>query len=423
MYIRGCSTPTCSTYAFGLLIYLTLFSSILHSYGNQALVTISLLFFPMDNTQQSPELTIADNSPVVLGTAYSLIVSCTVFVILRYYSRYLSNTAFSIEDVIIPFAWLAEMALCGVSINCVENGLGRHRSNLDPVNIENDYKGLLLQEFLHPAAVAFPKLIVAILFLRVLNNKYERFAAKLVIFLIVATCISYTIAPVFQCTPIAFNWSDIPGGSCFNIPLFAQSSSIPNVTTDVGVLLLPLRMVWHLKISVPRRIGLFLIFLTGSVGIVASIVRACVSFDAYQDMSASPDFTWNSVPFLNMTMIEPGVYLLSACAISFKPLLRMLVKALHFGSQLTSTRYRDSGRRSHVKPSGTHDNLAAYESLYDIEPGRNVSDVGASYPLSEINKNPSQESRGDIKSGMTVQSIQTGRREGVQDNKDGTDVI
>ena len=150
-----------------------------------------------------------------------------------------------------------------------EGGLGRHEDFLElthPGIVEEHHKGRLLQEFLHPSAVALPKLAVAIIYSRILTNKHERFAAKLLIFLIVATWISYTVAPVFQCTPFAFNWKDdIPGGTCFNFHLFAQSSSVPNIATDVGMLLLPFRMVWHLKISVPRRIGLLLIFLTGSV--------------------------------------------------------------------------------------------------------------------------------------------------------------
>jgi len=150
-----------------------------------------------------------------------------------------------------------------------EGGLGRHEEYLELTNpriVEEYHKGLLLQEFLHPSAVAFPKLAVAVIYSRILTNKHERFAAKLLIFLIVATWISYTVAPVFQCTPFAFNWKDdIPGGTCYNFELYAQSSSVPNIATDVGMLLLPLRMVWRLKIGVPRRIGLFLIFLAGSV--------------------------------------------------------------------------------------------------------------------------------------------------------------
>jgi len=71
---------------------------------------------------------------------------------------------------------------------------------------------------------------------------------------------------MFQCVPFAYNWDKtIPEGRCFNIFIFGQSSSIPNIVTDAAVLLLPIRTVMELKISIGRRIGLLLIFLTGSV--------------------------------------------------------------------------------------------------------------------------------------------------------------
>lgn len=71
---------------------------------------------------------------------------------------------------------------------------------------------------------------------------------------------------MFQCIPFAFNWDKtIPNGTCFDVQFFANSSSVPNIATDLAVLILPLKMVWCLKISIGRRIGLLLIFLTGSV--------------------------------------------------------------------------------------------------------------------------------------------------------------
>ncbi|EDU49287.1 integral membrane protein [Pyrenophora tritici-repentis] len=369
----------------------------------------------MTDKQPSPEFLAADISPVVLLTAFSMIVSCTIFVILRYYSRYLSGTAFSTEDVIIPFAWLAEVILCLSGIYMVEeSGLGRHEDYLDstePGKIQKHYKALLLQEFLHPSAVALPKLAVVIIYLRILTNKYERFAAKVLTFLIIATWISYTVAPVFQCTPFAFNWkSDIPGGKCFNFQLFAQSSSVPNIATDVGVLLLPLRMVWRLKISIHRRIGLLLIFLTGSVGLISSILRAYVFVDVFSDVTAITDVTWTHVSLVDTTLIEPGIYLLSACAISFKPLLRMFVRALHFQNTTQTTPMKDTvgGRRSHTNPSLAHTKVAAYESVYDMGPARKVSEAGISRGLSDISEDAGQESKGNEKSEMTTKTLDKG---------------
>lgn len=146
---------------------------------------------------------------------------------------------------------------------------GRHIAYIlstDPAKIREHFKGIMIQEVLHPAAVAFPKLVVVLLYLHILTNKYERMVAKALVFLVFATWISFTVAVMFQCMPFAFNWdkSD-PNGRCFNVQVFANSSSVPNIVTDLAVLILPLRTVWCLKISIGRRIGLLFIFLTGSV--------------------------------------------------------------------------------------------------------------------------------------------------------------
>lgn len=139
----------------------------------------------------------------------------------------------------------------------------------DPTRLTEHFKGIMIIEFIHPAAVALPKLLVVTLYLHILTNKYERNIAKVLLAVIAATWLSFTVAAMFQCTPFVFNWDKMTAnGHCFNIQVFANSSSVPNIFTDLVVLLLPLRTVWGLKISFGRRIGLLFIFLTGSVYIL-----------------------------------------------------------------------------------------------------------------------------------------------------------
>lgn len=136
----------------------------------------------------------------------------------------------------------------------------------DPKKISEHFKGIMVNEILHLPAVAFPKLCVVVLYLRVFTNKWARMATWALIYIISATWFSYTIAAMFQCIPFQFNWDkSIPNGRCFNVSVFAMSSSVPNIVTDVAVLFLPIRTIVDLKVSVGKRIGLFLIFLTGSV--------------------------------------------------------------------------------------------------------------------------------------------------------------
>jgi hypothetical protein len=59
-----------------------------------------------------PAFLAEDKGSSVLATASLMIILSTVFVLLRYYARYLSGTSSGIHDFIIPLAWLAEVGLC-----------------------------------------------------------------------------------------------------------------------------------------------------------------------------------------------------------------------------------------------------------------------------------------------------------------------
>jgi hypothetical protein len=88
-------------------------------------------------------------------------------------------------------------------------GTGRHMDFVkmaDPGKIMEHYRGIMILEILHVMAVAFPKVCVVILYLRVFVNRWARIGTWLLIGAIVATWFSYTIAAIFQCVPFAYNW-------------------------------------------------------------------------------------------------------------------------------------------------------------------------------------------------------------------------
>ena len=207
---------------------------------------------PAPAPSHTPAFLAEDIGPSLIVCASAFIVLSTAFVILRYYARYLTHTRSSAEDIIIPFAWLAEVGLCitaiGKPLRAVEGrhqcspiwtvmvekaGTGRHMDYVlqhNPLMVMEHFKGIMVNEVLHLPAVAFPKLCVVILYLRVFTNKWARMATWALIYIVAATWFSYTIATMFQCIPFKFNWdkSD-PNGKCFNVTAFAASSSVPNI--------------------------------------------------------------------------------------------------------------------------------------------------------------------------------------------------
>lgn len=87
--------------------------------------------------------------------------------------------------------------------------------------------------------------------------------------------ITTVFAILFQCTPFEFNWdTTIPGGHCINIGQFALVTSILNVLTDVAILILPLPLVFQLKVSKQKQWNLAFLFALGGGACVVGITRA-----------------------------------------------------------------------------------------------------------------------------------------------------
>lgn len=72
-------------------------------------------------------------------------------------------------------------------------------------------------------------------------------------------------AILFQCSPIDKAWHVDKPGHCINIEAFFLGQAIPNIVTDIVILLLPQHQVWKLEMSLQKRFALCGIFLLGSL--------------------------------------------------------------------------------------------------------------------------------------------------------------
>ena len=147
--------------------------------------------------------------------------------------------------------------------------------------------------------------------------------------------ISTLFSTIFQCTPIAAVWDPDHKGFCINITAWFIGTNIPSIILDFAILILPMRVVWHLKLSIGRKIGLSGVFALGTAwefpsalsllanpfnsASIISILR--VRANAKINFS---DSTWNSVPIIIWSTVEEDVAVLCACLPSMWPLIRLL---------------------------------------------------------------------------------------------------
>ena len=110
------------------------------------------------------------------------------------------------------------------------------------------------------------------------------------------------------------------------------------------MLILPQPLVWTLQITRNQEIGLTLTFLTGSLGLIASIFL----FTNFFQKNAIIDGTFASVDLMSSTIIEPGIYMVAAYLPPLRPLIHRIVKAASHAylSKQWTPKYGDRDRDS-----------------------------------------------------------------------------
>lgn len=73
------------------------------------------------------------------------------------------------------------------------------------------------------------------------------------------------IMDLVNCTPFEANWNPlIPGAFCrFSIPEFGLASSVTDLTLDIIPLILAQKVIWGLRMSWRRKLGISAIFFVG----------------------------------------------------------------------------------------------------------------------------------------------------------------
>lgn len=70
----------------------------------------------------------------------------------------------------------------------------------------------------------------------------------------------------FQCTPIIYTWDrTLVGGRCLpNNVLFWSTSSI-NIATDIVIVILPIPIVWSMRLTIYQKLAVTGVFLLGGL--------------------------------------------------------------------------------------------------------------------------------------------------------------
>ncbi|THW61178.1 hypothetical protein D6D20_05235 [Aureobasidium pullulans] len=111
------------------------------------------------------------------------------------------------------------------------------------------------------------------------------FHNKMIKYLFWFTGVSYVIVwfvLIFGCFPTHMNWqvTPAPPWKCAFRPQNFLAVAIPNILTDAAILMVPIPMLWQLKMPLKKKITIGVVLSSGLFVIVAAIIRVVLSLDA-----------------------------------------------------------------------------------------------------------------------------------------------
>ena len=125
-------------------------------------------------------------------------------------------------------------------------------------------KVIIALVILYSFAVAFSKLAILALYLRIFIEKRSRLVIWILAAIVAATPFAVSLATVFQCSPVRYAWDkDILRGTCIDAQKLYLYCGLPNIITDVVILLLPIPMIVKLHADKSHKFGISIVFFLG----------------------------------------------------------------------------------------------------------------------------------------------------------------
>lgn len=124
----------------------------------------------------------------------------------------------------------------------------------------------MIDEVLYLSILPMTKISILCFYLRVFPKKEIRVTAYVVMAFCVGYLISFVLISVFQCDPINgayLRWDGEHNFKCNNINAQGWAAAIANMILDIVVMALPLRELYHLNLSLRKKLGVLCMFSLG----------------------------------------------------------------------------------------------------------------------------------------------------------------
>ncbi|MCJ1342805.1 hypothetical protein MMC31_000994 [Peltigera leucophlebia] len=321
--------------------------------------------------------------PIIIIVGSILIALMMSFVVVRIYIKTCINRKVHWDDLTCVLATLGAIVYFVASVYVVKGKVGTHQWNVRLPDILS-HRFLLpgyLTTVLVPPFMLFAKITFFLLYLQL-------FRPIIALRFCIYAGMIFTVGFYASATVVQFYFDTPRRGETFlshqlgPLGKKALKLSVPlaavGVIIDFYILVVPIVAVLQLQMAKKRKIGLCLVFGTGSIACISSVLSLYYRIL----LDRSNDYTWSTFPVILLALVEMCVGVICSCMPAFSSMFRHHLHSFEKIKSSLSSHYRSfrhkfssrSGPESAPSRSESADGyLMPYSSLEGSEKSKKQS--------------------------------------------------
>lgn len=335
-----------------------------------------------------------------------------ICVVIRAYVRIFMVKKVTLDDYLIFLAMTMYLAYGTVALHGVLHGAtGKRIEELSVDAAALSLRAWFICEVLYSPVTLAIRASVCVVLLRLASERVHIWIIWINFVLITIVSIVFFFLLLFQCSPVVYFWKQVYGlqGSCVPVAVIPTAfwvHSIISSLSDWCLGLLPVAILWHVKIN--RRTKAIIAFLL-SIGIIAGIAPM-VRLQYVKHMEISIEFLYVTIDVGMWSIMEPALGIIAACLATFRPLFK------NWGFGWTANKRSRSPSKSLGKETGSSGSTSGKRSSF--APWRNSKATSLNVEAANAaNRNDARAEPGTLSpdgSEMELNKRETERSEEVQ---------
>ncbi|KAJ5263816.1 hypothetical protein N7478_011421 [Penicillium angulare] len=249
-------------------------------------------------------------------------------VVVRFTVRIRSGSKPRLDDWLMLTSLGPLAAIFAINFVATHYGLGKHVWLATVGGMTKMEKFLFSSLVIYTFELAFIKVAVLCFYRRVFGVNWLNHVAM---FFAVGWCIGSLIALFLAPVPISFFWTEFQdptsGHNRYDFYNWYIGNAATNVVGDFLILIVPIPIVWGLKMRTAQKVMVSLVLFLGCFVFAASIVR--IHYLTKVQGAGSVDITWTMAPVCLWSTIEPCLSIISASLPTIQPIVQWALKVEH----------------------------------------------------------------------------------------------